>query len=1216
MNPLCGGVRTGQHVQNPHLKPVPGLPGVLEKESGGGGYCGYKVVAELVLGNPTMFPVVVNDILEFLATHGDVFTYFASIRRVFYDPDDELMEQTVTYDYYLRQLRRHLESRSNLPTFLWLNDMGLQVVSMIYNINVIVYHMPPGSRGFVSQLIRGTTVKPYSIAMKNFTDSHWTSLLPCPRDNRQRRYPVSRDTLEANVYGADFHQAPQITSQDVISPTVANVSLSNNAYIFQFDDNQISPPRGIFSSTDTPPPTASWEQTFHSATFPHSLPSRTCPGCTYVVKSFRSYCAHLRAKVCPVGEHYVLWRKSTQEKPTQDNKSRSGNNTPQQRNSQQPKNKPLLPFQVFADAVFHQYAPATNFCDVCNVQFKDVLKHWRTKGKSCSKSVLFQQYVPRTARFDRENPIFWRQILDDTDVLSEDSFRQDPSRAATASNEPAGTTPPGSPHGSTTTNATNRSLGSPSSVATTRSVASSTWSAGRRPKQPIYVTHEGKTTKFDPSATHCFCNAGPFKRIATHWSHQNHRKSQTSTKTCQFAQLFQQFVKQRDPFTYVPQYFGDPIADADETFSHNFNFADDVSMDDVQQQSTDNTRHPETSSVPNDLRTPNPIDSPISLRDQNRPNAQSYSSTQGLQNQPAGKDKSPIIVIGDEGEQTYDPNNNFCNACQQTFKKIVQHWTTNKECTKSRVFQNNVPKGTKFTQNVQRWRSNILLGQQATQNQNDIRCPTCANLVENKAEHELKSPSCAAINNDISSSNCTDQTVSDFVLLRESVYKEMTTSEHSFAETRDPTIEAYVINEEDFGREANKHELMPEDQQKTVDDYKQRAHDMNVPEFPWDPKDEAGRQRVHRLFQEAQNTCMDVQYRHCSKCNLKRLRTTVSGLDVCPDCPAEKQKDEQLLTFLVRYRYPDNLKKLSQAEAAVLSYYQPAITVTYSQQDGKRYRLQHLILTKQPDKILRAITKQLPRKKLEDIVNIKTRQGGKDREMVVRTDRMRTWIEYLIENNQFYKEQYRTGQLQVDIEWFESRQQDNINKIPVINVAGTNTPAEDRRAAPPTDNPDSGDDEGSDNETPDDPAFVHLPQNETVGDTNPQTYISLNHDRLYQKANKIDMRRNDVIITEEMVRVPVRDYLGIDFSAVSPNLYPDGQESPCHVRSHTDIKKALAALIHLRVKKTPDGPEERYESEDWYPFEEDVIHAALVFAHAQNQEGKRGKRLTRSSGQC
>jgi hypothetical protein len=431
----------------------------------------------------------------------------------------------------------------------------------------------------------------------------------------------------------------------------------------------------------------------------------------------------------------------------------------------------------------------------------------------------------------------------------------------------------------------------------------------------------------------------------------------------------------------------------------------------------------------------------------------------------------------------------------------------------------------------------------------------------------------------------------------------MTTSEHSFAETRDPTIEAYVINEEDFGREANKHELMPEDQQKTVDDYKQRAHDMNVPEFPWDPKDEAGRQRVHRLFQEAQNTCMDVQYRHCSKCNLKRLRTTVSGLDVCPDCPAEKQKDEQLLTFLVRYRYPDNLKKLSQAEAAVLSYYQPAITVTYSQQDGKRYRLQHLILTKQPDKILRAITKQLPRKKLEDIVNIKTRQGGKDREMVVRTDRMRTWIEYLVENNQFYKEQYRTGQLQVDIEWFESRQQDNINKIPVINVAGTNTPAEDRRAAPPTDNPDSGDDEGSDNETPDDPAFVHLPQNETVGDTNPQTYISLNHDRLYQKANKIDMRRNDVIITEEMVRVPVRDYLGIDFSAVSPNLYPDGQESPCHVRSHTDIKKALAALIHLRVKKTPDGPEERYESEDWYPFEEDVIHAALVFAHAQNQEG-------------
>jgi hypothetical protein len=480
-------------------------------------------------------------------------------------------------------------------------------------------------------------------------------------------------------------------------------------------------------------------------------------------------------------------------------------------------------------------------------------------------------------------------------------------------------------------------------------------------------------------------------------------------------------------------------------------------------------------------------------------------------------------------------------------------------------------------------------------------------VITTLADHQSKSPSCAAINKNISSSNCTDQAVSDFVLLRESVYTEMTTSDHCFAEARDLTITSFVINEEDFGRAPDKHELMPEDQQQVVDDSKQRAHAMNIPEFPWDPRDPASRQQLHNHFQRAQRTCMDVQYRHCHKCNLKRLRTTVSGHDVCPNCPAKKETNETLLTFLIRYRYPDSLQKLTQAESAILSYYQPAIKVTYSQQDGKRYRLQHLILTKQPDKILKAITKKLPRKKLEDMVNIKTTVAGKEREMSVRTDRIKKWIEYLVENNQFYKEKYRTGDLQVDIEWFESTQVNNVNKIPIVNVGRTSSRAEDR-PPPAADNPDSGDDEGSDNENTNDPEFVHLPQNETVGDTQPQTYISLNHDNLYQRANKMDMRRNDVIITEETVRVPVRDYLGVDFSAVRPNLYPDGQESPCHVRSHTEIKKALAALLHVRVKKSPEGPDDRYESEDWYPFEEDVIHAALVFAHAQNQEGVQNTR--------
>jgi hypothetical protein len=106
------------------------------------------------------------------------------------------------------------------------------------------------------------------------------------------------------------------------------------------------------------------------------------------------------------------------------------------------------------------------------------------------------------------------------------------------------------------------------------------------------------------------------------------------------------------------------------------------------------------------------------------------------------------------------------------------------------------------------------------------------------ADHEQTSPSCAEIKKKTLSTECANQTVADFLLLWESVYKEMTRSEHSLAETRDPKIRPFVINEEDFGRVPDKHEVMPEDQQKTVDEYKQRAHDMNVPEFPWDPRDE------------------------------------------------------------------------------------------------------------------------------------------------------------------------------------------------------------------------------------------------------------------------------------------------------------------------------------------------------------------------------------------
>jgi hypothetical protein len=455
----------------------------------------------------------------------------------------------------------------------------------------------------------------------------------------------------------------------------------------------------------------------------------------------------------------------------------------------------------------------------------------------------------------------------------------------------------------------------------------------------------------------------------------------------------------------------------------------------------------------------------------------------------------------------------------------------------------------------------------------------------------------------MTSSECVDTAVADFLLLREAVHSELTTSDHSFAETRDPIIQTMVLKKEDFGREPDKNEVMPQDQQASVDGYKQRAHGMKVPEFPWNPADPKDQDKIHKYFQEAQETCNEVQYRTCPKCNLKRLRTKVLGYETCPSCPATTN-NEKLLTFVMKYKYPENLPKLTQAEAAVLSYYQPAITVTYSQKDGKRYRLQNLILTKQPDKILKAITKELPLKKLDDIINLQTVVRGSERYITVRTDPIKAWATHLIEQNQFYKEKYKTGQLQVDVDWYETTKKDDMNKIPTITVERDNN-GEDQTSAgkQATNADDSGDDEGPNEDEENQPNVVHLPQTEMIDDTRPQTYISLNRDHLYQKANRMQKKRNDIIITDETVRVPVKDYLGIDFSAVRPNLYPNGEESPCHVRNPAEIKKALAALLHLNVKKKPEGPDDQYESEDWYPFEEDVIHTALIVAHAQNQEG-------------
>lgn len=64
---------------------------------------------------------------------------------------------------------------------------------------------------------------------------------------------------------------------------------------------------------------------------------------------------------------------------------------------------------------------------------------------------------------------------------------------------------------------------------------------------------------------------------------------------------------------------------------------------------------------------------------------------------------------------------------------------------------------------------------------------------------------------------------------------------------------------------------------------------MNIPEFPWDPKDEDEQEQLHALFHDAQKACMQAEYRHCNKCNLKRLRNPLKGLEVYPNCSGKKK---------------------------------------------------------------------------------------------------------------------------------------------------------------------------------------------------------------------------------------------------------------------------------------------------------------------------------------
>lgn len=325
---------------------------INEIECGGRGYCGYRCLAYSLLGNANKYKEIITDILEYLQNHPDVFNYFVNQRPDFENFSIPLHQ--LTLDFYTKKMKDHLDENTFLPEFLWLGNLGLQVITLCYKINIILYHAPTSSSQYYSQLIRGQSCNQYSLGIKNISNSHWRALVPAPQ-NLTKQYPISQEILLNNSYLDDFQTAPQVVVQEELTPRVNNLNFSTNRNLFTFSrtephQNQVvgivnnnvhkiipkNSSSGAFQSNNsvsnvtqstseteisTGPNTQIKQflfKTFEKLQFEKLIKDNTCPGCNANISNYRGYCTHLRRAQCEPGKLFVNWKKShLQEKHSQ-----------------------------------------------------------------------------------------------------------------------------------------------------------------------------------------------------------------------------------------------------------------------------------------------------------------------------------------------------------------------------------------------------------------------------------------------------------------------------------------------------------------------------------------------------------------------------------------------------------------------------------------------------------------------------------------------------------------------------------------------------------------------------------------------------------------------------------------------------------------------------------------------------------------------------------
>ncbi len=500
-----------------------------------------------------------------------------------------------------------------------------------------------------------------------------------------------------------------------------------------------------------------------------------------------------------------------------------------------------------------------------------------------------------------------------------------------------------------------------------------------------------------------------------------------------------------------------------------------------------------------------------------------------------------------------------------------------------------------------------------------LHCNVCFKIVTNQKNHKLSSPSCFAIDKGLCSESISDPKVRDYVDLHKAVHEELRVAPHAFSEVKDPLLVKMCIDQDVLGTKLKIGQKMTKKNHEAFQNHKKSANDMILPGFPWHPSCKADEDKIHKLFTSWQADLYNIDYVCCEDCNLTKLRTSLEGLDVCPNCESRKKgsaKDEELLEFLKNFKYPEGLEKLSAAEVSVLAIYQAAVSVTYSQKEGLRYRLMRLVLTKQPDEILKTISHELPRQTVNDEVYVL--RNAEDTICIMRINgrRVQAWMKWLRKNHSLYKELIDSGKLVFDESFLDtddvSIEQTNIKSKLPSNCDHTGDTSEQAVIPDPKSEGldcdesdaesihagdfDSDEYEGEDEVLPHPELSSHIPV---------ETYsIDCTTDRLYQRKNRLTIQGDSLKIEDKSLREPVRNFDKVDFSGVFPHLYPYGGKSPFDNQwSHTTIRKRLASLLHFCIPNLNKSSDD-LESEKWFLFEEDPIHTSLVLGHAQNQEAR------------